>query len=62
MFDAYNDILQIEDVCEILCICSNTAYELIRNGSLKAFRCGKGWKIQKTDLIEYIESQAKVQK
>lgn len=62
MFDMYNDILQIEDVCEILCVCSNTAYELIRSGSLKAFRCGKSWKIQKSDLIEYVNAQAKTQK
>ena len=57
MLQDYNDILQIDDICEILSICSNTAYDLIRSGKLKAFRCGKGWKIQKTDLIEYINSQ-----
>ena len=62
MLQMYNDILRIEDICEILSICSNTAYDLIHSRQLKAFRCGKSWKIQKSDLIDYIHFQVQNQK
>ena len=41
MFEEYNDILTIEEMCEILMIGRNAAYSLLNRGTLKAFRIGK---------------------
>ena len=54
MFDEYNDILTIEEMCEILMIGRNAAYALLNSGTLKAFRIGKVWKIPKKSLENYI--------
>lgn len=57
MFDEYNDILTIEEMCEILMIGRNAAYTLLNSGTLKAFRIGKVWKIPKKSLENYILRQ-----
>lgn len=55
MFDAYNDILCVTDVCEILLIGRNNVYGLLNRGLLKGFRVGKSnWRIPKKSLETYI--------
>lgn len=46
-----------EDVCEILMVGRNRAYELLNTGKLKGFKIGKRtWKIPKSSIKEYIEN------
>ena len=54
MFSEYPDILSISDVCEILFIGRNRAYELLNTGILKGFRVGRTWRIPKKNLEAYI--------
>ena len=54
MFDAYNEILSVADICEILFIGRNRVYELLSSGTLKGFRIGNSWRIPKKSLEMYI--------
>jgi len=54
MFSDYNDILSVGDICEILFIGRNRAYELLNSGSLRGFRVGRTWRVPKKSLEAYI--------
>ena len=54
MFNDYSDILSVHDVCEILFIGKNRAYELLNEGLIKGFRVGRTWRIPKRSLEAYI--------
>lgn len=58
MFDEYSDLLTIDEVCEILMIGRGTAYRLLSQGKLQGFRCGRGWKIPKSAVIQFISNMA----
>ena len=55
MLDNYSDILSLEDVCEILNIGKNAAYDLLRRQIIKGFKIGHVWKIPKEALNTYIQ-------
>ena len=59
MFTDYNDILSVEDVCEILVIGRNRVYELLNTGLLKGFRIGRSWRIPKKSLESYVIQQCR---
>lgn len=48
-------IYEIEDVCDILKIGKNTAYELVRKKELQAFKIHGVWKITEEALKHFIE-------
>lgn len=53
--DQYGDILTVNDVCDILRIGKNQAYDLLSSGKLKAFHTSnRTWKIPKKSLTEYL--------
>ena len=54
MFNEYDDMVTIEELCYMLRICRNKAYELLRSGKIKAFKEGKLWMIPKPAVIDYI--------
>lgn len=56
MLDNYNDILSLEDICEILNIGKNTAYNLLQRQIIKGFKIGHVWKISREALKNYIEN------
>lgn len=60
MLEQYPDIMTTYDVAEALFIGKNRVYELLENGSLKAFRIGQVWKIPRAAVQEYILSQSKL--
>lgn len=60
MFEAYDDILTVEDVSSILKIGMTQTYKILRSGSLKAYKEGKDWKIPKDALSLYIKEQTKL--
>jgi len=60
MFNEYNDLVTVEDLCEMLSIGKNAAYTLLASGDLKCFRLKRVWKIPKQSVIEYIKQQSKL--
>lgn len=59
MFNDYSDIVTIDELCEMLRIGKNKAYELLRNKNIKAFRCGRRWIISKAAVEEFIKAYRK---
>ena len=54
MFKEYRDLLTVEEVCEALSIERNLCYQLLNSGELKAFRCGRVWKIPREAVEQYV--------
>lgn len=46
-------VLTISDLAKILGIGRNTAYDLIRSGTIKSFRAGRQIRVSKSALLEY---------
>lgn len=62
MLEEYGDVLTVADLQEILSIGRNSAYELIRTGTIKAFRVNKkNWRISRESVLDYL-GQWKVKK
>ncbi|WP_055669431.1 helix-turn-helix domain-containing protein [Desnuesiella massiliensis] len=54
MFNQYEDLLNVEELCEILGVGKNIAYGILNSGEIKAFRTGRIWKIPKIAVEDYI--------
>jgi len=54
MFKDYDDIITVEELCEMLMIGKNTAYKLLGSGRIKAIRIGRIWKIPKKAVEEFV--------
>jgi DNA binding domain, excisionase family len=54
MFKDYGDVVTVEELCEMLMIGKNAAYELLGSGRIKAIRIGKIWKIPKKAVEEFV--------
>lgn len=61
MFDAYSDILSIDDVMTALMVGRGRVYQMLNNQELHGFRIGNTWKISKEALIEYVRQNTFVQ-
>lgn len=55
MLEEYPDVLTVPELREILYIGRNKAYQLLEDGSIKATKIGRSWRITKDSLIRYIE-------
>ena len=53
--ETYEDLITIEELCEILSIGKNTAYRLLNTKEISAFRIGRIWKIQRASVSSYIK-------
>ena len=60
MLEGYDDLLTTEEACEALKIGKNALYALLADGSLKAYRNGRVWRIPKAAVEEYIRTKAKL--
>lgn len=58
MFTDYGEIVTIETLCEMLEIGKNTAYSLLNNKKIKAFKIGRDWKIPRKAVEEYILNES----
>ena len=56
-FDSYGDVLTVDEVSRLLGSSRQFVYRLVREGSLRAFRIGRGYKISKTSVIEFIDGK-----
>jgi len=54
MFKGYPDVVTVKQLCKMLNIGKNSAYELIHSGKLKCVKIGKVYKIPKKYIIEYL--------
>ena len=58
MNNEVNELITVEELCEILMVGKNTAYKLLSTGVLKAFRINRVWKIPRVSVIKYIQDQS----
>lgn len=57
MLEQYDDLLTLDELCEVLQIGRNTAYQLLNSGFVPAFRIGRRWKIPKTCVQELLKTK-----
>lgn len=57
MLSEYPDILTTEDICRFLKVSKYTIYKLIRTRQLKAKKIAQHYRIQKAELINYLNAQ-----
>ncbi len=57
MLDTYDELLTIDELCEVLQIGRNTAYQLLNSGFVPAFRIGRRWKIPKNSVQEVLQTK-----
>lgn len=61
MLEEYSDIITVEELCGILFIGKNAAYQLLASGKLHCFRHNRKWKIPRQGVIEYIKDQSNLE-
>lgn len=54
LLDQYDEILTVEEACEILRVGKNALYDMLLNKQLKGYRNGRVWRIPKRAIVEYI--------
>lgn len=54
MFQSYPDIVNVKQVQEMLKISKNSVYELIKSRKIGGQMIGRGYKIPKIFIIEYV--------
>lgn len=62
MFNDYEDMLTMEELCYMLRIGRNKAYELLRSGKIEGFQTGRIWHIPKQAVIDFIENSRQQRK
>lgn len=60
MFEQFDDLVTVDELCEMLSIGKNSAYKLLASGELKSFRYNRVWKIPKQGVIDYVLTQSKL--
>lgn len=55
-----NELITVDELCEILSIGHNAAYNLLNNKKIKAFKIGRVWKISRMAVEEFIVTQSKL--
>ncbi len=60
MYNNPNELISIDELCNILMIGRNAAYELLQTNKIKAFKIGRVWKISRIAVEEFILTQSKL--
>jgi len=55
LFGGYKDIVTVKELCEMLHVGKNTAYELIRSDTIKSVKIGRQIRICKKDVVAYLK-------
>lgn len=63
LIEGYGSLLNLDELSEVLSVEKATAARLCREKKIKAFKCGREWRIPKVALEEYVlrESQCNSQ-
>jgi excisionase family DNA binding protein len=56
MLDQYDDVISVKELCEILKIGRNRAYELLQTNKIKGIQMGRPWKIPKVSVEQFLKS------
>ncbi len=56
MFDEYNDILTVNEVCKALTMGKNSIYKLLKDNVIKSIHIGKKYLIPKIFLLDFVEN------
>lgn len=59
MYNNSSSLVTIDELCEILMIGKNTAYNLLKSEAIKSFKINRIWKIPRASIDEYIMKQIK---
>ncbi len=59
MLEQYDDVISVKELCEILRIGRNRAYELLQTNQIKGFQMGRPWKIPKIAIEKYLIEHSK---
>ena len=54
VFDDYNDILTVDEVCQALSAGKNSVYKMLKDGIIKCYKVGKKYLIPKICLIDFV--------
>lgn len=54
MFKEYGDVVTVDDLCEMLNVGKNRAYDLLSSGEIKSKRIGRVWKIPKKAVEDFL--------
>lgn len=57
MFKDYPDVVEVRDLQKMLLTGRNTVLGLLSSGTIQSFRIGNRYKIPKTSVISFINSQ-----
>ena len=57
--EEYGELISMDELCKALMVGKSTAYGLLRNGSIRAFKIGRVWKIPKRAVSQYVKSHIK---
>lgn len=55
MLEQYDDVISVKELCEILRIGRNRAYELLQTNQIRGFQMGRPWKIPKVAVEEFLK-------
>lgn len=55
----YPDVCTVKDVAKILNIGINSAYELVKNGTIRSRKIGRIYRVPKSCIVEYLKSTHK---
>ena len=54
MFERTDEILNIEQFCELLDVGKSTGYNLLKSGKIRGFKIGKKWKVPARSIEDFI--------
>jgi len=58
IFEGYSDIVTVKELCQMLKIGRNTAYDLVKSGKLNSVRIGARYLIPKVYIVTYLQKQS----
>lgn len=53
-FKDYPDVLTVQEASELLSVCKNTIYKLVKEGELPSRKIGSAIRIRKKDVLAYM--------
>ena len=54
MFKEYPDVVEVDDMCHMLCISKKTAYKLLKENRINYKRVGRAYKIPKANVVKFM--------
>ena len=61
MFADYSDVVTVKELCRMLKIGKNTAYDLLKSGKLSSVKIGAKYLIPKIYILTYLHIQSGLQ-